>query len=137
MPTNTLAALRGFQFTRAARLDGTPQGVLSVLELPSLMGLYAFVHARKVLYLGSAQSLRNRVGHWGRNPKPAMTELLASGASLSVWIRTGIWTTLDDINLDVTLSLEAHLIGLLQPPWNELWKGRRWCAERGLPPELR
>lgn len=87
---------------------------LSKYKLPDGPGVYLFKKGRKILYIGKAASLRDRVRSYfsadlGRGRAPAIVRMVEEVDSLS-------WQTTDSV-LEA-LILEANLIKKHQPPYN-------------------
>jgi excinuclease ABC subunit C len=83
-------------------------------NLPTAPGVYFYKRARRVLYVGKASNLKNRVSsyfHLSSNHSPAKQKLLADATSI----------TYEETDSEIeALLLEAHYIKKLRPPYNVL-----------------
>jgi hypothetical protein len=110
--------------------------------LPREAGVYAYLVAHEVKYVGSAQEgLHKRLGHYRRPTKSTtvrvrkeILELLANGHDVEVFaIVPDVPEELKLLNgvlpIDTVAGLEGGLIRSMQPPWNK--RGRRTLKVMG------
>ena len=88
---------------------------LDLWKVPTLPGVYIWKNKNKVLYVGKAKNLKNRLSQYFRTWIGAWKHEMVSKATNVDWIVTD--------NEEEALLLENQLIKKYQPPYNSLLKG--------------
>lgn len=133
--------LRGFR--EAGTLCQRSGQIILNGELPRECGVCAWVLGRKIVYVGYAWNLYNRINAHRRNalrtekyPRRHLIELgqaLKNGRQIRVFITTPKPRTFQGLPVNTALGLEDRLIGLWKPIWNDLRKNQRqYRAATGL-----
>jgi hypothetical protein len=125
--------LRGFR--EAGTLRQRSRQIILTGELPRQCGVYAWVLGRKIVYVGYAWNLHNRINAHRRNafhvekyPRRHLIELgqaLKKGQYICVFIAMPKPRTFQGLPVNTALGLEDGLIGLWKPAWNDLRKNPR------------
>jgi excinuclease UvrABC nuclease subunit len=101
-------------------------------DFPRQCGVYVWVLGRRIVYVGYAWNLRNRLNAHRRNafrklkhPRRHLIELarvLKAGNRVRIFITTPRQRRYNGLPVNTALGLEDGLIGRLKPAWNDLRK---------------
>lgn len=87
--------------------------IKNIKQIPSSSGVYCFKEKNKILYIGKARNLKERIKQHFNQPSFKNSHFLKRATSI------GIIQTKNEID---ALLLESHLIKKHSPPFNVLWK---------------